>query len=53
MDKVRKQAIDLLALNQQTKTQIVLTCEMERTDMKSGEVITAEIPFATKARSCS
>jgi hypothetical protein len=49
MNDVRSQVTDLLSRNRQIKANIVLTCEMERVDMKSGEVTTAEIPFATKA----
>jgi alpha-mannosidase len=49
MIDVMPQATNLLSRNRQTKTNIVLTCEMERVDMKSGEVTTAVIPFATKA----
>jgi hypothetical protein len=49
MDDVKLSAVALLKRSRQTKTNIVLTCEMERVDMKSGEVTTAEIPFATKA----
>jgi hypothetical protein len=49
MNEVRSQVVDLLSRNRQIKANIVLICEMERVDMKSGEVTTAEIPFATKA----
>ena len=31
-----------------TKINLILTCTMEHTDMKSGEVITAEVPFVSK-----
>src|SRR5271155_1024253 len=31
-----------------TKINLILTCTMEHTDMKSGEVITANVPFVSK-----
>src|ERR1043165_9377466 len=44
----RPLVVDLLARNRQTKINMVLTCTMERVDMKSGEVVSNDIPFRTK-----
>ena len=48
LNTVRPQIISLLSKNLMTKINMVLTCVMERVDMKSGEVITAEAPFVSK-----
>lgn len=46
---VKAEAIKILRANLQSKVNLVLTCVMERVDLKSGEVITAEPTFASKA----
>ena len=37
-----------MSKNRQTKVNLVLTCTMERVDIKSGEVITTNAPFCSK-----
>ena len=44
----RKQAVKLLNENQMNKVNLVLCCEKERIDMKSGEVTNTVAPFAPK-----
>ena len=44
---VRPQVVDLLTRNRQTKINMVLTCTMERVDIKTGEVNSNDIPFRT------
>src|ERR1043165_4989685 len=44
---VRPQVVDLLTRNRQTKINMVLTCTMERVDIKTGEVNSGDIPFRT------
>src|SRR5688572_29493774 len=41
---VRAQVVDLMSKNRQTKTNFVLTCAMERVDMKTGEVDAKDFP---------
>src|ERR1043165_3034274 len=43
----RPLVVDLLERNRQTKINLVLSCTMERVDMKSGEVASDDIPFRT------
>ena len=43
-----QQVISLISGNHETKINLVLTCTMERADMKSEEVITGEFPFVSK-----
>ena len=45
LNKVQPQVIDLLSKNRQTKVNLILTCIMERIDIKTGEVITANPSF--------
>ena len=45
---VQPQTIKLLSQNPQTKVNFVLTCAMERIDMKTGEVTLVESPFVSK-----
>jgi hypothetical protein len=45
---VKPKVISLLSKNRQTKINMVLTCTMERVDMKSGEVISDDIPFLSR-----
>ena len=40
--------MDLLSKNRQTTVNMVLLCEMERVDMKSGEVTYTVAPFVSK-----
>lgn len=49
LNAVKQQVVNLLSQSRHTKVNIVLTCVMERVDIQSGEVIEAEVPFATKA----
>src|SRR5271157_5394427 len=48
LNSVRPQVLSQISGNPMTKINIVLTCTMERVDMRSGEVITAECPFVSK-----
>jgi hypothetical protein len=48
LNSVQPQVINLISKNPSTKINLVLTCTMERVDMKSGEVTTAEVPFVSK-----
>src|SRR5271166_2546905 len=48
LNSVRSQVISQISGNPMTKINTVLTCTMERVDMRSGEVITAECPFVSK-----
>ena len=45
LDRVRPQIINLLTENRQVIVQFVLTCNMKRVDMKTGEVITNPAHF--------
>src|SRR5271165_3495004 len=47
-NSVRQQVISQISANRMTKINIVLTCTMERVDIKSGEVTTLEFPFVSK-----
>ena len=46
---VEPQVTTLLSNNRETKIIFVLTCIMEKTDIKSGEVMSAKIPLVSKA----
>ena len=48
LNAVRPQVVGLMATNRQVKVQLVLTCAMERVDMKSGEEESANVPFVSK-----
>ena len=48
LNKVQLQVIDLLLKNRPMKVMLVLTCVMERVETKTGEVITASVPFRSK-----
>ena len=45
---VKPQVIALLSSNRETKINVVLTCIMERIEMKSGEIVSVECPFVSK-----
>src|ERR1043165_9485391 len=45
----RPLVVDLLTKNRQTKINMVLTCTMERVNIKTGEVDSDDIPFFTAA----
>ena len=45
---VKSEAVNLISKNRQTKINLVLFCEMERVDIKSGEVIDTTAPFVSK-----
>ncbi|XP_065667722.1 uncharacterized protein LOC136088013 [Hydra vulgaris] len=49
MNAAKKSAIKILKENRKSKVNIVLTCEMERTDIKTGETITTTVPFTMKS----
>ena len=46
--KVKPEVQNVLSKNRMHKINLVLDCEMERVDMKSGEVITTIAPFLSK-----
>ena len=48
LDEVRPQIISLLNENRKVKVFFVLSCNMERVDMKTGEVITVTAHFSSK-----
>src|SRR5688572_12936829 len=48
LNLVKPQVIGLLSRNRQTKINLLLTCTMERVDMKSGVVDSADIPLVSK-----
>ena len=47
-NSAKAEVVNLLSRNRQTKVNMVLSCEMERVDMESGEVIITTIPFVSK-----
>ena len=48
LNAVQAQVIDLLSKNRQTKVNFILTCAMERVDMKTGEVDSNDFPFLSR-----
>src|SRR5688572_20381456 len=48
LNTVQAQVVNLLLKNRQSKTNFVLTCAMERVDMKSGVVDAKDFPFVSK-----
>ena len=48
LNSVKPEVTSLLGKNRQTKVNMVLTCEMEKVDLKSGEVINVTAPFVSK-----
>src|ERR1043165_8546096 len=48
LNTVKPQVIDLLEKNRQVKVRFVLTCDMERVDMKTGEVNVDQPHFSSK-----
>ena len=48
LNAVQPLVIHLLSKNRQTKVNLVLSCIMERVDIKTGEVETADVPFCSK-----
>jgi len=49
LNTIRPQVTNLLSSNRQIKVYFVLTCIMEKVDIKSGEVVTTEPYFSSKA----
>ena len=47
MREVKSQVVDLLNRNRQSKVYLVLMCVMEKVDMQTGEVITANPVFSS------
>ena len=47
LNGVKAEVMNLLSKNCQTKVNMVLSCEMERVDMKSGEVTNTVAPFVS------
>ena len=45
---VEPQVVSLLSQNRQTKANLILTCTMERVDIKTGEVNSDDIPIRTR-----
>ena len=48
LNQVQPHVIDLLSNNRQIKFNLILTCTMERVDIKTGEVHSANVPFLSK-----
>ena len=48
LNVVKSEVVNLISKNRQTKINLVLFCEMERVDIKSGEVIDTTAPFVSK-----
>ena len=48
LNHVKSEVVNLISKNRQTKINLVLLCEMERVDIKSGEVINIAAPFLSK-----
>ena len=48
LNSAKAEVVNLLGRNRQTKVNLVLLCEMERVEMKSGEVINTTAPFVSK-----
>src|SRR5688572_1201899 len=48
LNAVQAQVIDLLSKNRQTKVNFILTCAMERVDMKTGAVDSKDFPFLSR-----
>src|ERR1043165_9663410 len=48
LNTMKPQVIDLLVKNRQVKVRFVLTCDMERVDMKTGEKIVSQPHFSSK-----
>ena len=48
LNQVQPQVVDLLARKRQTKANLILTCIMERVDIKTGEVHSANVPCLSK-----
>ena len=48
LNALETQVTNLLARSRQTKVNLILTCTMERRDIKTGEVITTNAPFCSK-----
>ena len=48
LNVVRPQVTSLLSKNRQTKINLVLTCKMERVNMKSGRVDSDNVPFVSR-----
>ncbi|XP_065684453.1 uncharacterized protein LOC136096861 [Hydra vulgaris] len=49
MKSAKNNVLNILNSNKESKIYIVLSCEMERTDLKTGETITTIASFSTKA----
>ena len=48
LNAVRPLVVDLLEKNGRTKVNLVLTCTMERVDMKTGELTAVHAPFVSR-----
>jgi len=48
MDAAKETVINLLENNPQTKVKLILKCIMERTEIKTGEVIAKEAAFSSE-----
>jgi len=52
LSAVRPLVVDLLERNRRIKVSLVLTCTMERVDMKTGELTTINAPFVSRTEVC-
>jgi len=48
LSAVRPTVVDWLERNRRIKVNLVLTCTMERADMKTGKITTKDVPFVSK-----
>ena len=48
LNSAKSEVVNLIGKNRQTKINLVLFCEMERVDIKSGEVTNTVAPFVSK-----
>ena len=48
LNTVKSGVVNLIGNNRQTKVNMVLSCEMEKVDLKSGEVVNTTAPFVSK-----
>ena len=48
LNSVQPQVIGMISENHEIKINLVLTCTMERADVKSEEVVTGDFPFVSK-----
>ena len=48
LNTAKSEVVNLISKNRQTKVNMVLSCEMGKVDLKSGEVINTTAPFVSR-----